>query len=139
MFNVVLDTNIILSAIYSKSSYHVILKKLFEGKFYLHVSTEILLEYEEKISNIFNAQVAETFIAALILNNHVIKTETFFDLNLIHQDKDDNKFVNCVFAANAHFLVTNDKHFNVLKTIDFPKINVINIDDFIEILNSNSL
>ena len=54
MFNVILDTNIILSAIYSKSPYHIILKKLFEGKFQLHVSTEILLEYEEKISGVFS-------------------------------------------------------------------------------------
>ncbi|MDX2174448.1 MAG: putative toxin-antitoxin system toxin component, PIN family [Bacteroidota bacterium] len=137
MFNVVLDTNIVLSSIYSKSPYHFILKQLFDGKFKLIVSTEILLEYEEKKSTIFSPKLSELFISALMLNSNVVKTETFFDLNLITQDADDNKFVNCAFAANAHFLVSNDKHFNVLRTIDFPQIKLLNIDEFVEVLRAN--
>ena len=43
---------------------------------------------------------------------------------------DDNKFVDCAFASNSDFIVSNDKDFNVLKTMDFPTINVINIMEF---------
>lgn len=28
------------------------------------------------------------------------------------------------------FLVTHDNHFNILKGIDFPKIQIANIDEF---------
>ncbi|WP_366145465.1 PIN domain-containing protein [Methylovulum sp.] len=47
-------------------------------------------------------------------------------------DKDDNKFVDCAVAGNADFLVSNDRHFNVLKTIEFPKLQVFTIFEFIE-------
>ena len=33
-------------------------------------------------------------------------------------------------ACNAHYLATNDKHFNILKRIAFPKVNVISVDEF---------
>ncbi|MBC8180569.1 PIN domain-containing protein [candidate division KSB1 bacterium] len=46
-------------------------------------------------------------------------------------DEDDNKFVDCAISSNADFIVTNDRHFNILKNIEFPKVNVINVDDFL--------
>ncbi len=52
---VVIDTNIILSSISRKSPYHNILKSLFNGSYELYVTTEILLEYEEKITANFDA------------------------------------------------------------------------------------
>ena len=42
----------------------------------------------------------------------------------------DNKFVDCAIAGNARYIVTEDHHFDVLKEIPFPKVAVINIDDF---------
>lgn len=72
-----------------------------------------------------------------MLNNpNVVLANYYFDLNLISDDYDDNKFVNCAFANNVNYLVTNDRHFNILKKIEFPKINVINIEKFIDILIS---
>ena len=46
-----------------------------------------------------------------------------------------DKFVDCAFNAGADYIVTNDRHFNVLKNIDFPKINVIDIVTFKRICN----
>ena len=53
---------------------------------------------------------------------------------MIEADPDDNKFVDCAIAANAQFIVTNDHHYNVLHQIDFPKVNVINIDAFLNLV-----
>jgi len=36
------------------------------------------------------------------------------------KDEDDNKFVDCAIAANAGYLITHDKDFNILKQTDFP-------------------
>jgi len=135
MLKVVLDTNILLSSISRKSSYSYILTALFENKYELYVSTEILLEYEEKINTIFDTQVAETFISALLMRSNVKKIEPYFDLHLIRNDIDDNKFVNCAFAGNVHFLVSNDKHFNILKTTSFPKIPLLSIAEFFKLLS----
>jgi uncharacterized protein len=47
---------------------------------------------------------------------------------------DDNKFVDCAIAGNADYLIINDKHFNCLKTIEFPKLSLLNIDGFMDFL-----
>ena len=47
-------------------------------------------------------------------------------------DKDDNKFVDCAIAGNAKFIVTNDKHFNALKDIHFPIVDVVSSADFLQ-------
>ena len=43
---------------------------------------------------------------------------------------DDNKFVDCAVAADAEFIVSNDKHFKVLEDIDWPKVTVLKIHEF---------
>lgn len=53
-------------------------------------------------------------------------------------DPDDNKFVDCAIASNAHFLVSQDKHFKVLAEIPFPKVNVLQISSCTQKLASRS-
>lgn len=127
---VVLDTNALVRSISRRSPFSIILDKLYEGDFELWVTNDILLEYEEKISDIFSKETAELILGALALLPNVKKTEIHFQLFLIDVDKDDNKFSECVFAGNVHYLVTNDKHFNILSSIPFPKINVISLEAF---------
>ena len=57
---------------------------------------------------------------------------------MIESDNDDNKFVDCAINSGAMFIVTEDHHFNVLKEIQFPHIDCIGIDDFIEVLGQSS-
>jgi len=133
---IVLDTNCLLRSISRRSVYAVIIDKLNENVFDLHVTTDILLEYEEKITDIFSQEAAELIVGAFSLLDNVKKTDVYYHLNLITSDPDDNKFIDCAFAGNVHFLVTEDKHFNVLKEIAFPSINVISLAQFNEILIS---
>ncbi len=49
---------------------------------------------------------------------------------LIVKDPDDNKFVDCAIACNAKYLVSEDRHFNVLKEIPFPRVDVIGVEEF---------
>ncbi len=51
---------------------------------------------------------------------------------MIDRDADDNKFVDCALNGQADFLVTDDKHFNILKKIGFPPVDVIQTVDFLE-------
>jgi uncharacterized protein len=135
MLKVVLDTNILLSSISRNSPFHAILEALFDGLYELYVTTEILLEYEEKLRDNFDAELAETLISALLMKNTVKKITVYFDLNVIKTDADDNKFVNCAFAGNVHYIVSNDKHFSILKDINFPKINVLKMNEFLSLLS----
>ena len=45
---------------------------------------------------------------------------------------DDNKFVDCAIAAHAKCIVTNDRHYDILKEIEFPKVYVVNLIDYIK-------
>lgn len=131
---VVLDTNALLAAIPSRSPYRIILDALFEGVYDAFIPTDVSLEYDEKITEFFDRLVAEDIIGGLLLLPNVHKTEIYFNLLLIDVDKGDNKFVDCAFSANVKYIVTNDRHFNVLKHHDFPKLNLIRIEAFAELL-----
>lgn len=131
---IVLDTNALLRAISRRSPFAVLLDKLYENAYDLYISNDILLEYEEKITDIFSRETAELIIGAVSLMPNVKKIETYFHLNLISSDADDNKFIDCAFAPNAHFLVTNDKHFNKLRSINFPAINIVSLEEFVKLL-----
>ncbi|MBX2928668.1 MAG: nucleotide-binding protein, partial [Saprospiraceae bacterium] len=59
---------------------------------------------------------------------------TYFKWNLISTDPDDNKFSDCAIACNARYLVSDDKHFNVLKSLSFPRVSVLAAEEFVAIL-----
>lgn len=59
---------------------------------------------------------------------------TIYNWNLISADKEDNKFSDCAIAAAADYIITEDSHFNILKQIDFPKMNIIGADDFMKMI-----
>jgi predicted nucleic acid-binding protein len=57
-----------------------------------------------------------------------------FKFGLITADHDDDKFVDCAFAANATYIVSDDKHFDILKEISFPKLLVLKLKEFLGLL-----
>ena len=128
--NIVLDTNILLVSISEYSKYHWIYRSLIEKKYELFITNEILTEYEEKIGEKLSPETANSVIRTLMELENVHPTSIYFKFNLITQDPDDNKFVDCAFSGNCNYLVTNDRHFNILKSIDFPHINVVNLEEF---------
>jgi len=135
---VVLDTNVLISSLSRRlPSYKIILDKLFAQDYEAFVTTEILLEYEEKLAEFFDREVAEMTVGGLALLENVRKVDLYFRFNLIPQDEDDNKFVDVALASNAHFLVTNDKDFQHLKNLDYPKIKVLTIDEFKAVLEQS--
>jgi hypothetical protein len=38
--------------------------------------------------------------------------------------------MDCAFAASVNFIVTEDRHYEALLTVDFPKLTVINLNTF---------
>lgn len=55
-------------------------------------------------------------------------------LILISNDPDDDKFVDCAIASSADYLVTHDNHFNILKTVEFPKVEIIDINSLMKLI-----
>jgi len=125
----VIDTNILVSALSSKSQNHWLVELLLEEKLELSVTEDILLEYEEVLKTKYSDNVASNFLLALRELPNVFYLRVFFRWNLI-SDADDNKFIDCYVASGAHYLITHDSHFSILKSVVFPKINVVSPEEF---------
>ena len=126
---IVIDTNVLVSALSSKSIYHWLVELLLEEKFDLYITDEILFEYEEVLKAKYSDLVATNFLTALKELPNVHFAHVYFRWNLI-TDPDDNKYVDCYVAAGANYLLSHDSHFSVLKQIAFPKVTVLRIDEF---------
>ncbi|WP_262712282.1 putative toxin-antitoxin system toxin component, PIN family [Mucilaginibacter ginsenosidivorans] len=135
-----MDTNVLLVSISSKSKYHWLYQLILTKRIQIAYTNEILTEYEEQLSLHWHPEVAINVIRSITELSNAILTTIFYNLRLIDKDEDDNKFVDCAFAANADFIVTNDSHFNILKHIGFPSIPILSIDEFEDLLKkSNTL
>ena len=128
--NIVLDTNSLIMSIAPKSPYRSVWQAFLGGDYNLCISNEIMEEYAEVLARNISPRVSEAIVYAILPRPNIIRKDPHYSFGLIEADKDDNKFVDCAIAANAKCIVTEDNHFNVLKTIPFPKVEVIGMDDF---------
>jgi uncharacterized protein len=115
---VCVDTNVMLNALARNSPFVPLFQALISGKLELAVSTAILFEYEEIAQRQGGAPFAERIMRMIALVASVHQTICFvqpsFEFNIIGNDVDDNKFVNCAIVAHADYLITGDEHFSAL-------------------------
>lgn len=133
---IVLDTNCLIASLSRRGQYYPVWKGLQAGEYILCVSTDILEEYAEIITQKTSVEVASNVIHLLLESQYVELVNPYFSLHLIEEDHDDDKFVDCAFAANATFIVSDDKHYDVLQDIDFPKLLVLKLKEFLDLLQS---
>lgn len=134
--NIVLDTNCLVQMISMHSPYRPAWQAFREGRYMLCVSNDILNEYSEVLERVANAAVAHNIVNAIIRSPYTQKFDPYFRFCLIEQDPDDNKFVDCAIIAGADYIVSEDSHFEILKTIPFPSVTVKHLDDFLRDLDS---
>ena len=136
---VVIDTNVLLVSISTRSKYHWLYQLIINKNIQIAFTNDILSEYEEQIGLHWHPNVATDVTRSLTELSTAFLTVIYYNLELITADTDDNKFVDCAFAANADFIITNDGHFNILKTIDFPSIPILRLDEFKELLRKENI
>lgn len=134
MLKIVLDTNVLLVSLVRHLKYYWVFESILKGKYELIVSNEILTEYLEVIAKRYGIQESESKLDFLLLFPNVRLENPFYKWQLIEADKDDNKFVDCAIASNSDYIVTQDKHFNILKSISFPKVEILTVDEFKKVL-----
>lgn len=132
---VVLDTNCLLQSLSQRNRYYKVWEDFVMGEYVLCVSNDILEEYEEIIASHMSPIAARLAVETILRANNVIRVDARFRFNLIAADVDDNKFVDCAIIANADYIVSEDSHFNILKSIPFPHVEVKRLQDFYEELS----
>lgn len=128
---VVLDTNCLIMAISARNEYYQVWQDFLDGKYVLCITNEIIEEYSEVIARNISPLLSEFVISTIINRKNVVMKSPSYAFHLIKADEVDNKFVDCAIVANAKYIVSNDRHFDVLREIPFPKVDVIKINQFL--------
>lgn len=130
MIKAVLDTNILISALFWRGAPHKIFLKLLQGEFLNFISLEILEELKTKLSLKFklpDAKVNE-FLEIVVFSSKVVESKE--KLLVVKKDSSDNKIIECAKEAFASFIVSGDKHLLDMK--GYNGIKIISPDIFLK-------
>ena len=127
-----MDTNCLVQIVAKQAKYGYVWNDVLDGKITLCVTNEILFEYEEILTKFFGPKVARMVVEMILILPQTEKYDIYYHWTLITDDPDDDKFVDCAVISSAKYLVSDDKHFNVLSKISFPKIDVLKLAEFAE-------
>ncbi|MEK6876150.1 MAG: putative toxin-antitoxin system toxin component, PIN family [Nanoarchaeota archaeon] len=140
MPKLVLDTNTIISGLLWKGNEFELLLKIEYGKAQFFVNREILAEiyqvlnYPRITKYIRKAElrVDKLFEKVNSLSHTVIGPK--LEENVVKEDKDDDKFIECALNAKADIIVTGDEH--LLKLKEYKHIKIMTTADVLELFES---
>ncbi|MBS3092733.1 putative toxin-antitoxin system toxin component, PIN family [Candidatus Pacearchaeota archaeon] len=127
------DTNFLISATqWDYSVSHKLLTKLIENNAEIFTTKEILDEFSEVLSRDFKYTAEE--IKNIVDNVFVFITitEPNEKINVITEDPDDNKILECAVSSESEYILTYDDH--LLKIKEFRGIEIITPEKLIEII-----
>ncbi len=130
---VVLDTNIIISALIAKEGASAkVFEMLILGEIENYTSSEIISELKEVLERREitkrTTSKARQFIFKHYLNNS-IQIAPKMKVHVVEHES-DNKFIEVCLEAKAEYVITGDSHLIDLK--EFKGIRIIRAKDFLE-------
>ena len=131
---VVLDTNILISALGWKGKPRKIFIKLLNKELEL-VSSYKQLEELSRVMNYhkftFTREQKKIFITLIL---EIAKlTEITGKIKVIEEDEDDNIIIETAEVGNADFIISGDEH--LLKLKEYNKIKIVTASNFLEFTN----
>ena len=129
---VVFDTNVLISALGWSGPPSDCLDLVVEEKILNFISRPILEELIEVMNYPkfkFSENEKEQFIELLISYSILVEPEK--DLEVIEEDPDDNKFLECSLKADVDYIISGDQH--LLDLERYEGIEIIDPKEFIEI------
>lgn len=132
MARVVVDTNVLVSALIKKGKPLALVQRLLD-KHAVVLSSQMLAELADVLSRdkftITNAQI-DLFISLLLKKSTV--TSVSGNLKVILKDPDDNIVLLTAVNGNADYIVSGDKHLLTLRK--YECIEIVTISQMLEIL-----
>lgn len=118
------DTNFLISATqWENSVAHKLLIKLIEEEAEFFITKDIMEEFDEVLQRDFKYKPEETKDIIQTILTFANLQETNEKLDIIKDDIDDNKILECALASNSEYIVTYDNHLLTLK--EFRGIKII--------------
>lgn len=116
MVRVVIDTNVFISSFFGGIPREII--NLWKnGKVILCLSQEIIEEYIEVLNRLGLKDKKEMQKLTRLFSEgyHSIFTARTPQINIVKDDPDDNKFIECALALDSRKIVSVDKHLKRIK------------------------
>ncbi|MFH1316565.1 MAG: putative toxin-antitoxin system toxin component, PIN family [Candidatus Woesearchaeota archaeon] len=135
---VVIDTNIVISAMISKEGKPArILQLLFEKKIINFITKEILEEINGVLRRpLFRKYIDENY-KQVMLENFVINSilvDSKYNEKIIDEDESDNMFINCALTVGAD-IISGDNH--LLKLNEYQRIKIFSVNEFLDEIGLN--
>jgi len=112
MQRIILDTNIVVSALIRKSyPYYIVYDYVFNEQVQLCLSEALLSEYRDVLSRPKFAKVSNFENNAKLILSRFTKIALFYEPKIrlsIIKDKSDNKLLELAHESNADFLITGN-------------------------------
>ena len=132
MIQVVVDTNIFVSAALRGGTPREVVRLWEDEIFTLVVSSEIVDEYMEVLSRPkFRLSKKDVEKVITLIDMRAVKVFPTKKL-LVVDDPKDNKFLECASEANANYIVSGDKHLKDLG--EYEGIKIVSPEKFFEIV-----
>jgi uncharacterized protein len=134
---VVLDTNVIVSAILFGGKPRQILKAGISGTIRIHISNTLVAELQgvlQKPKFGFNSQIIQSIIAEMTSLAEWVEPKEHFDL--IDDDPADNQVIDCAIEAKADYIISGDRH--LLNLGKCGNTLIVNPDSFTKVLAQES-
>ena len=132
---IVLDTNILVSALLFKRELSKIVNLWKEGKIIPVVSKETFQEFRS-ILEYPRFSLTNTEIKSII-EEEVLPfckvTEITDQVRDVCRDPDDDKFISCAISASAEFIVSGDK--DLCSLSKYNSVRIINVKDFLKMFD----
>ena len=133
------DTNILISATFWYGDSFKIIKlaemkiiKLILSKNIVQEYSEVL-RYDELRSKIKNKNLYMRYTLQKIISfSEIIEPKD--KVNIIMEDPDDNKVLECAKQGNVDYIITNDNH--LLKLKEFEGIKIITPTEFLRLIKN---
>ncbi len=135
MKRITVDTNVLISATFWHGDSEKIIDKAENKDVALVLSKEILeeynqvLEYEEIKEKIKNKNL-EMKKAMLKIGTISEIVEVNSKVNVVKEDPDDNKIIECAIDGNSEYIITKDRH--LLKLKEHKGIKILTPEEFLK-------
>jgi putative PIN family toxin of toxin-antitoxin system len=129
---VVLDTNVYFSAFSNRGVPYQLWQRALHGDYRLFISPPLMRELADVLRNDLTWSEVEIVAQLKLLSrvaSIVIPTET---LNVVVNDPDDDRILECAVAGNADLIVSGDQHLTKLKS--YRGIGIVRPVDFLRTL-----
>lgn len=133
MLRIVLDTNVLISAIIRNGKPRKLFQLGIDGKYKILTSKEILNEFEGVIHRPkFKMTKDEVIVIVSTLVDSSEKIPLKSNFKVIESDPDDDIIINTAYDGKADYIVSGDPDLKSLK--NFKGIKIVSVDEMLKIL-----